>query len=477
MPSTPSGYPNSREAADIPTVSLSQVVPTIAGMRSLFTWNSLSGGLKLLIAREVWLATLFLLLNCVFGVMWFVVLLTMITFGVGLSYTLVGLVILALAMRLWVAGAALERERVETFLGVRIDPMYRPLPERGLLERIRVRAGDPAVWRDLLYLVLLFPLGTAEGVLTLVMWGLQISALGAILLLPYYWITSSISGTTLDAMVSYTAGALPLVLLAVLAGLALALVVPRAAMAMASAHAALARLLLTSVGSADREKRLAERVEDLRESRSRLVEATLLERRRIERDLHDGVQQQLVSIAMDLGLARQKMQTGLGATAEAAAVTEAEVAALIENAHAQTKQSIRDIRDLARGLHPAVLSDRGLDAAISALAERCSVPVDVKVDLDHRPPEAVESTAYFVVAEALTNVAKHSHAKHAWVNVSCARGVLTLEIRDNGTGGAAPASGSGLSGLADRVAAFDGHLAVQSPKGGPTLIQADMPCT
>lgn len=441
----------------------------IRAIRNVLTGRDLLGSLRLLISREVWLATLWLLFNWFLGVFWFVVLVTLITLGVGLSYTLIGLGILALTMRLWIAGAALERTRVGTFLGTRIEPLYRPLPEPDTrlgvrLERLRVRAGDPAVWRDLLYLLLLFPLGTVESALVLAMWWLQISSLASVLYLPYYWLTSSLSGTTLEDMVRYTLGLLPLVLLAVIAGVALAVVVPRAIIAMASAHAALAKVLLSPERSAERENLLAEQVDTLRESRSRLLEATLLERRRIERDLHDGVQQQLVSVAMDLGLARQKMQTNPDA-----------VAALLERAHDQTKQSIREIRNLVRGLHPAVLSDRGLDAAISALAEHSLVPVEVHADLDHRPPEAVESTAYFVVAEALTNIAKHSHAAHAWVNVSCAQGVLSLEIGDDGPGGARPARGSGLAGLADRVAAFDGHLVIDSPTGGPTRIRAELP--
>ena len=129
-----------------------------------------------------------------------------------------------------------------------------------------------------------------------------------------------------------------------------------------------------------------------------------------------------------------------------------------------------------RGIHPAVLSDRGLDAAISALPGRCPVPVEVQIALDHRPPEAVEFTAYFVVAEALTNIAKHSAATHAWINVVCRRGWLRLEIRDDGAGGAAPGAGTGLAGLADRCAGLDGHLRIASPAGGPTSIQVELPC-
>jgi len=196
-----------------------------------------------------------------------------------------------------------------------------------------------------------------------------------------------------------------------------------------------------------------------------VVDAALEERRRIERDLHDGAQQRLVALAMDLGLAREKLATDPEAGR-----------ALVAEAHEEAKRAIREIRDLVRGIHPAVLTDRGLDPAISALAGRCPVPVTVDVALDRRLPEAVESAAYFVVAEALTNVAKHSGAGQARVGVRCAHDQLTVEVVDDGVGGADPAAGAGLTGLVERVAALDGRLTVESPTGGPTRVRAELPC-
>jgi signal transduction histidine kinase len=200
-------------------------------------------------------------------------------------------------------------------------------------------------------------------------------------------------------------------------------------------------------------------------SRSRAVQAALAERRRIERDLHDGAQQRLVSLAMELGMAKEKLAEDPEAARK-----------LVEEAHGEAKLALAEIRDLVQGIHPAVLSDRGLDAAISALAGRCPVPVEVDVELDRRPPEAAETTAYFVVAEALANVAKHSGASEAHVAVwREPEDWLVVEVTDDGKGGADPESGTGFAGLADRLAALDGRLFVESPVGGPTRVRAELP--
>ncbi|MFL6220894.1 MAG: histidine kinase, partial [Actinomycetes bacterium] len=209
---------------------------------------------------------------------------------------------------------------------------------------------------------------------------------------------------------------------------------------------------------------LHERVDDLRDARARIIAAADAERRRIERDLHDGAQQRLVALAMDLGMARAKLET------DPAAAT-----ALVGEAHEEAKRALAELRDLARGIHPAVLADRGLDAAISALAARSPVPVGVDVTAG-RLPGPVESAAYFVVAEALANAAKHAVASEIGVRITRHRDLLIVEVIDDGVGGADPAGGTGLRGLADRVAAVDGHLTITSPAGGPTMIRAELPC-
>jgi signal transduction histidine kinase len=195
------------------------------------------------------------------------------------------------------------------------------------------------------------------------------------------------------------------------------------------------------------------------------MDAMLLERRRIERDLHDGAQQRLVSLAMNLGMAKEKMESDPPAAKE-----------LVDASHEEAKLVLKELRELVQGIHPAVLTDRGLDAAISAIAGRSPVPVTVEVDLPARPPEAVESTAYFVVAEALTNIAKHSAATQARVTIWREGDLLHLIIWDNGNGGATVAEQSGLAGLVDRVAALDGQLTVQSPPNGGTTVRAQIPC-
>jgi len=211
---------------------------------------------------------------------------------------------------------------------------------------------------------------------------------------------------------------------------------------------------------------LAARVTELELSRNRVVDAAEEERRRIERDLHDGAQQRLVALAMELGRAKAKF----GDDPDAARV-------LIDRAHIEAKAALTELRNLVRGVHPPILTERGLDPALSGLAALCPIPVDVHVEVPVRPKPAVEAVAYFMVAEALTNVAKHSRASHATVVVEGHGfpGTLNVLVSDDGIGGA-DARGAGLSGLADRVSGVDGELSVESPSGGPTMISAVLPC-
>jgi signal transduction histidine kinase len=208
----------------------------------------------------------------------------------------------------------------------------------------------------------------------------------------------------------------------------------------------------------------AEAREELNASRKRLVEAAQLERRRLERNLHDGAQQRLVSLAITLQLTERQLEGD----------TEAARESLIR-ARAELADALQELRELARGLHPAVLTDRGLEAALSALAARASLPVAVTVDLDRRPPEPVEAAAYFVVAESMTNVARYASATGATVSVRRQDAGLLVEVTDDGKGGADPAAGSGLRGLTDRVEALGGRLDVQSRPGRGTTIQAWLP--
>ncbi len=209
---------------------------------------------------------------------------------------------------------------------------------------------------------------------------------------------------------------------------------------------------------------LRERVGDLEASRAGVVDAAEAERRRIERDLHDGAQQRLVALAMSLGLAKEKLDDDPVAAR-----------ALIDEAHREAKNALVELRDLARGLHPPVLTDRGLTAAVAGLAGRAPLPVEVDVRVERRCPPSIEGIAYFVISEALTNVARHSGARRARILVADTGPTLLVEVSDDGVGGAHAERGSGLRGLADRVAAVDGTFLVTSPPGGPTSIRAELP--
>lgn len=419
----------------------------------------LSGLIRGTFTRESWTAALFLVSSFAYGLALFVVLVTLIALGAGLAITLVGLPILALAMLLWVGAARLERERVRLLLGVAIPNPYRPLPGGTRVQRLRAMTRDPSVWRDLLYDFLLFPLGVAEFVIASV----ALSPLFFIATPFYYWAIDG--GATISGDSATGAGwqidTLPEALLAAAIGMPLLLLGLRLIVVIAHSHRALAVWML----GRSRTEQLAERVGTLTKSRSDVMDAMSMERRRIERDLHDGAQQQIVSLAMNLGMAREKLDSDPAAARD-----------LIERSHDEAKRAMTDLRGLVQGLYPAVLTDRGLDAAISAVAARSPIPVTVDVALDARLPEVVEATAYFFIVEALANVAKHSQATKARVTVRRAADRLLMAVWDNGVGGAAMTDAVGLGGLRERVSALDGVFHVESVPGQGSLVQAEIPC-
>ncbi|GAA0576155.1 sensor histidine kinase [Paractinoplanes ferrugineus] len=242
---------------------------------------------------------------------------------------------------------------------------------------------------------------------------------------------------------------------------ALALIgVPFLMGAVAGAHAALARGMLHAGTSAELRAELVE----VSRSRARLAGAFEAERRRIERDLHDGAQQQVVGLALQISLASLDVPAGSPA------------GSALEKAQVQAKELMGNLRELIHGIRPQLLTELGLPAALQDLAGRSAVPTRVDVDLPRRPPEDVEATVYFVVAEALANVAKHSGASSAAVTVRWAGELVSAEVTDDGRGGADPAHGSGLLGLADRAAVGDGRMYLSSPAGGPTVIRVELPC-
>jgi signal transduction histidine kinase len=414
----------------------------------------------LLMLRDplVWRGAGYLLVSMAFGLSWFVFLTVGITLSLGLTLIWVGVPLLALVMLCWRGAAILERQIMRAAFGIRIPSPYRPLPPgRNLVRKWGALAGDPATWKDLVYLGLLFPVTLAEFVVSVFVWGTSFMLLA----LPLIVQTGNVLQITVSGWDYVVDGPLEAVPWSV-AGAFCLVACMYVTRVMGIGHAAYATLLL---GPSEKQ-RLWARAEHLRASRARGVDAAEAERRRIERDLHDGAQQQLLAVAMDLGRAKAKLDDDPETARQ-----------LIELAHAGTKEAIAELRNLARGIYPAILTDRGLDAALSALAGRAPVPVDVEVDLPgDRPPAAVESIAYFVVAESLANVAKYARATRASVRVVRDHHWIIVEISDNGVGGATATPGGGLAGLADRAAGIDGILTVNSPVGGPTVIRADLPC-
>ncbi|GAA4707731.1 sensor histidine kinase [Phytohabitans rumicis] len=345
------------------------------------------------------------------------------------------------------AFAALQRSRFEVFLGERI-PAPATHPYDGWSQRLVGEARSEALWRHLAYHIFALVVGGAGAIVVALTWA------GGLLLA-----TAPLHGWLLA---DDPAGPLALAG-ATVAGLVLVFAAPWLARGFAAVDLLAGRALLGPSSRAE----LALRVASLARSRADLVAAADAERRRIERDLHDGMQQRLVSLAMNLGLARASFPDAPDPLREA-----------IARSHDDAKLALSELRDVVRGLYPAVLDNLGLDAALSGVVARSPVPARLRVDLPERPPVAIEAVAYFVVSEALANVAKHSFASRVEVTVQLTEGgdKLRVVVADDGRGGARPERGTGLRGLAQRVASVDGTLDIDSPDGGPTTIVVELPC-
>jgi signal transduction histidine kinase len=350
-----------------------------------------------------------------------------------------------------------QRHRLRATAGVQIPPPQ-PWTKVGLIGYARA----PATWRQLGYHLLAAPLLAAGALAAFAMW---LAGLIGTLVYVYAWTLPH--GNVLDHGQSWPpAGYLPhrlnipLDVYLTVAGIVLLAAAPRLTAVVAALDTRAARALL----GPSRAEELQHRVAHLTQTRTGAVDAADAERRRLERDLHDGTQQRLVALAMNLGMARVQAQT-----AEQAHEALAE-------AHEDAKAALAELRNLVRGLHPVVLEDRGLDAALSGVAARLPIPVRLTVDLPRRPPPVIEAVAYFVVSESLTNITKHAQASQAEVVVQRAGDRLHIIVSDDGAGGADPARGTGLAGLAKRAASVDGTFEIASPPGGPTLITVDLPC-
>ena len=409
-----------------------------------------------LVSPRTWLAMTSHLAGLFTGLLVMVVVVTGLSLGFSLLVlALAGLPLLGLTLRLADWFAVAERARIGLMLGARIPawpggsragyrwyvvPRWRTLTQR-------------ATWGEIGYSLLRLPVSAVALTLSVSAW----SAALVLLTLPLYNKYLQAGGASLGNTVLKGT---PTMTASVVIGVIALLIAPQVTRGLGTGDARMSRWLLGPPSD------LAARVTELEISRERVVDAAEEERRRIERDLHDGAQQRLVALAMELGRAQAKFTDDPEGARK-----------LVDQAHAQAKEALTELRNLVRGVHPPVLTERGLDAALSGLAALCPVPVDVHVDVPVRPKSSVEAVAYFMVAEALTNVAKHSRASHAKVVVEGHGypGTLTVMVSDDGIGGANPGS-PGLSGLADRVSGVDGRLTVESPSGGPTIIAAELPC-
>ncbi|MEU5699677.1 sensor histidine kinase [Streptomyces aurantiacus] len=363
---------------------------------------------------HTWKEIVHLLVNLPTSIIGFTYVVTVLFVGAGLTLTVIGLPVLALGLM----GARLlgkaERARARALLGVRVDePSRLPFRRRGgFFAALWMGLKDPVGWRTALY---------------------------ELIRLPWSIVTFTVTLTSLFVLWP---------------------VLPFIARGLANADRAMVRALLSPSDGLER------RIAELESDRGVVVDTAAADLRRIERDLHDGAQARLVALAMGLGLAKEKLLEGQA---------DDTVAAMVDEAHGEVKLALQELRDLARGIHPAVLTDRGLDAALSSVASRCTVPVKVTAELPSRPAAAIEGSAYFTVSELLQNVSKHSGARSASVDVWRSDNRLLIQVWDDGRGGASLDGGTGMAGLADRLGAVDGLFVIDSPVGGPTTITAELP--
>ncbi|MDT0609863.1 sensor histidine kinase [Streptomyces lancefieldiae] len=362
--------------------------------------------------RHTWKEIAHLLANLPASLLGFTYVVAALLVSLGLTVTVIGFPLLAAGLLGARQLGKLERARARALLGVRVEEPSR-LPFR------RGSGFLPQLW-----MALKDPVG----------WR---TVLYDFIRLPWGVLTFAVTLTSLFVLWP---------------------VLPFIARGLANADRAMVRGLLSP--SDELERRIAE----LETDRGVVVDTAAADLRRIERDLHDGAQARLVNLAMGLGLAKEKLLEDPDAAA-----------AMVDEAHGEVKLALQELRDLARGIHPAVLTDRGLDAALSSVASRCTVPVKVAVDLAERPAAAIEGIAYFTVSELLQNISKHSGARSASVEVWRSSDRLLIRVEDDGRGGARLDGGTGMKGLADRLSAVDGLFVVDSPEGGPTAITAELP--
>jgi signal transduction histidine kinase len=373
-----------------------------------------------------------------------------------LALFFLGVVFLALPLL-----TGIERHRLRATAGV-VIPAQPTVANRLSVQGIVAVARSLATWRQLGYHLLAAPALAVAAAAAVGMW-----LAGILFTLTYAYAWKLPAGGLLQRGQSSSpfrhlppVSHIPVDAFLTAGGIALLALAPWLTAAVGALDARAARALL----GPSRAEELEYQVERLAQTRAGVVDAADAERRRLERDLHDGTQQRLVSLAMRLGMARAERPDA------------AQAQQIIAEAHEEAKAALLELRHLVRGLHPAVLEDRGLDAALSGVAARLPIPVRLTVDVSRRPPPTIEAVAYFVVSEGLTNITKHAQASQAEVFVQRTNDRLHIIVSDDGVGGADSARGTGLAGLAKRAASVDGTFDITSPPGGPTLLTVDLPC-
>lgn len=388
------------------------------------------------------------------GAIVFTILLSMLGLGIGLLFVLgIGVFVLIALVYVLFAVGWVETQRVEGLYGFGLAA---PRPRSsgragfgGFLRTVWLQAIDPTTWRAIANLAIASILGWVVVALASVL------ASGVVMAFSPLFAQSSAVRLARTGIEVPVAWAVPVGIVAVLVSAA-------AIIGLAVLHGIIARAIMVP----SREAQLAEAARTSSVQHAGAVRAADVERSRIERDLHDGVQPRLVSVGMTLGLAQQKIDADPDAAK-----------ALISEAHTSTKAAITELRQLARGIHTSVLDDRGLDAALSALVGRSVIPVHMDVRLDGRCSREAEAAAYFAIAEALTNAAKHSRATEVRLVARLREpGVLWARVEDNGVGGARIVPGGGLDGIVNRVIAAGGEARIDSPAGGPTSVEVSIPC-
>jgi signal transduction histidine kinase len=419
----------------------------------------LAGVLAGPVVPGTWRLTAALAVSLLTGAFFCAAVVVSLVLAVALSWVVaVGTVLLATALRLGARLAAADRRRISRSYGLEIAPALLPerLPGQPRIAAQRSWRSNPAAWRLASYQVVRAPACAAAVFVLVLCWWTLIALL---------FVVPLRRQPTAPAFTSWFFGhgvlSTGAEVAAALTGFAVLLLIPPLVRTLTRLDAALGKRML----GPDRADILAGEVDRLAQSRAQAIDAGDIERHRIERDLHDGVQPRLVSLAMQIDRARARLDRDPSGADE-----------LLRQAHTDAKGALADLRSIARGIHPAILDERGLDAALSALVAGSAVPVAVVVRLSRRPGRTQEAAAYFAAAEAIANLAKHASASQAALQITDDTGNLVVQVTDDGRGGAMVTPGGGLAGLTGRLAAVDGSLSVDSPPGGPTTLRAVIPC-